>query len=84
MYLQNIYSDRAPTSQAMSLALCVTQKLLEGKGAWRVHGGGFGGTIQAFMPNEMVADYTAEMNRIFGENSSCVLQIRPCGPVKVQ
>lgn len=84
MYLQNIYSDRAPTSQAMSLALCVTQKLLEGKGAWRVHGGGFGGTIQAFMPNEMVADYTAEMNRIFGENSSCVLQIRPYGPVKVQ
>lgn len=84
MYLQNIYSDRKPTAQAISLALCVTQKMLAGKGAWRVHGGGFGGTIQAYMPNDMVDAYTAEMNRIFGEGSSCVLQIRPYGPVKVQ
>lgn len=84
MYLQNIYSDRKPTAQAMSLALCITQKMLAGKGAWRVHGGGFGGTIQAYMPNDMVDAYTAEMNRIFGEGSSCVLQIRPYGPIKVQ
>lgn len=84
MYLQNIYSDRTPTSQAMSLALCITQRLLAGKGAWRVHGGGFGGTIQAYMPDNMVEAYTAEMNRIFGDGSSCVLQIRPYGPVKVQ
>ena len=84
MYLQNIYSDRKPTAQAMSLALCVTQKMLADKGAWRVHGGGFGGTIQAYMPNNLVEAYTAEMNRIFGEESSCVLQIRPYGPVKVQ
>ncbi len=83
MYLQNIYSDRSPTSQAISLALCVTQAMLEGKGAWRVHGGGFGGTIQAYVPNEMVPAYTAEMDRIFGEKSSCVLQIRPCGPVRI-
>lgn len=84
MYLQNIYSDRKPTAQAMSLALCITQRMLAGKGAWRVHGGGFGGTIQAYMPNDMVEAYTAEMNRIFGEESSCVLQIRSYGPVKVQ
>ena len=83
MYLQNIYSDRSPKAQAMSLALCVTQKMLAGKGAWRVHGGGFGGTIQAYVPNDMVEAYTAEMNRIFGQGSSCVLQIRPYGPVKI-
>ncbi len=84
MYLQNIYSDRTPTNQAISLALCITQGMLEGKGAWRVHGGGFGGTIQAYMPDEFVADYTAEMNRIFGEGSSCVLQIRSWGPIRVE
>ncbi|MBQ6823044.1 MAG: galactokinase [Clostridia bacterium] len=84
MYLQNIYSDRKPTAQAMSLALCMTHKLLNGKGAWRVHGGGFGGTIQAYVPNELVETYTAEMNRVFGEGSSCVLQIRPYGPIRVQ
>lgn len=83
MYLQNIYSDSAPTSQAMSLALCITQRLLEGKGAWRVHGGGFGGTIQAYVPNELADSYAAEMNRVFGAGSSSVLQIRSCGPVRV-
>ncbi len=83
MYLQNIYSDRAPTSQAISLALCITQKMLSGKGAWRVHGGGFGGTIQAYAPNDIAEAYVAEMNRIFGEGSSCILQIRPYGPIKL-
>ena len=82
-YLQNIYSDRAPTSQAISLALCISEEMLEGKGAWRVHGGGFGGTIQAFAPNDMVDPYTKEINRVFGEDSSCVLQIRKYGPVRV-
>jgi len=83
MYLQNIYSDRSPTAQAMSLALCITEKLLGNKGAWRVHGGGFGGTIQAHVPNDMVDAYIAEMDRIFGKGSSCALQIRPCGPIKL-
>lgn len=83
MYLQNIYSDHSPTAQAMSLALCITEKLLGDKGAWRVHGGGFGGTIQAHVPNDMVDTYIAEMDRIFGAGSSCALQIRPCGPIKL-
>ena len=84
MYLQNIYSDKKPTVQAISLALCVTQKMLSGKGAWRVHGGGFGGTIQAYVPLTDADAYVAEMNRIFGESSSCVVQIRPYGPVQVK
>ncbi len=84
MYLQNIYSDRSPTAQAISLALCITEKMLTGTGAWRVHGGGYGGTIQAHMPHDMADGYIAEMDRIFGKGSSCALQIRPCGPVKLQ
>ncbi len=83
MYLQNIYSDRSPTRQAISLALCVTQNMLKGSGAWRVHGGGFGGTIQAYLPEALVEAYTGEMNRIFGEGSACILQIRPCGPTRI-
>ncbi len=83
MYLQNIYSDRKPTEQAISLALCLTQQMLEGKGAWRVHGGGFGGTIQAYVPTEDTARYCAEMERVFGNGCCHILQIRPFGPIKL-
>ncbi len=83
-YLQNIYSDRAPTAQAISLALCISSGLLSGSGAWRVHGGGFGGTIQAYLPAAAAEGYMAEMNRIFGEGSSCALQIRPFGPIVLE
>ena len=51
LYNQNVYSPKNPTEQKLSLALCISEKLLKGKGAWRVHGGGFAGTIQAFVPN---------------------------------
>ena len=84
MYLQNIYSQNAPENQAMSLALYLAQSVLLGRGAWRVHGGGFGGTIQAYVPNDFVESYCEEMNAVFGENSSVVLQIRPLGPVRIK
>lgn len=83
MYLQNIYSQNAPENQAMSLALYMAQSILLGKGAWRVHGGGFGGTIQAYVPNDSVEYYCKEMNSVFGQNSSTVLHIRPYGPIRV-
>jgi galactokinase len=83
-YLQNIYSAQNPTAQASALALCIAQKLLDKCGAWRVHGGGFGGTIQAYVPEEKVEDYCAEMDRIFGKNCCFVLKIRNCGPIKIQ
>ncbi len=83
MYLQNIYSQNAPENQAMSLALYMAQSILLGKGAWRVHGGGFGGTIQAYVPNDSVEYYCREMNSVFGQNSSTVLHIRPYGPIRV-
>ncbi len=83
MYLQNIYSDRNPTEQAISLAVCLAQQMLEGKGAWRVHGGGFGGTIQAYVPTKETERYCAEMERIFGNGCCHILQIRPYGPIKL-
>ncbi|GHU89862.1 galactokinase [Clostridia bacterium] len=63
MYLQNVYSN--PREQGLSLALAISEKILGGRGAFRVHGGGFAGTIQAFVPLDLLEAYTSEMNRIF-------------------
>lgn len=83
MYLQNIYSEQNPKAQALGLALCISQGLLNESGAWRVHGGGFGGTIQAYVPQEKTAEYCAAMERIFGNKSCYILQIRSCGPIQL-
>ncbi|MCI5734626.1 MAG: galactokinase [Eubacterium sp.] len=83
LYNQNVYSPKNPTEQKLSLALCISEKLLKGKGAWRVHGGGFAGTIQAFVPNDMLNTYKDTINRVFGEGSCHVLIIRPVGGAKV-
>lgn len=81
-YLQNLYSCQKPTEQAIPLAIMTGKRVLKGKGAIRVHGGGFAGTIQAFVPSELVNEYQAEMNRIFGENSCYILNIRPVGGIE--
>lgn len=78
MCLQNVFSTSAPAEQGLSLALAVTEKMLD-KGAFRVHGGGFAGTIQAFVPNEMVEDYINEIEAVFGNDTCYVLRIRPVG-----
>ena len=83
MYNQNDYACSAPLSQPLSLALAVSEELLKGKGAWRVHGGGFAGTIQAFVPNEMLDEYKNTMNSIFGDDACYVLSIRPMGGAKL-
>lgn len=83
MYNQNVFTPKNPTEQKLSLALCVSQQLLEGKGAWRVHGGGFAGTIQAFVPNEILEEYRSEMDAVFGKGSCYVLIIRPVGGARV-
>ncbi|NLT09919.1 MAG: galactokinase [Ruminococcus sp.] len=77
--LQNIYTAGSPDCQPISLALMMTKKYLSGSGAVRVHGGGFGGTIQAFVPNYMVPGYIKEMERLFGVDSCSVLNIRNIG-----
>lgn len=80
---QNVYSPANPTEQKLSLALCITEELLKGKGAYRVHGGGFAGTIQAFVPNELLDEYKATMESVFGLGNCHVLIIRPVGGTRV-
>jgi galactokinase len=60
-FLQNVYSSRHPENQGVSLALALTERFLAGEGASRVHGGGFAGTIQVFIPSGRFEDYTAYM-----------------------
>lgn len=78
-YLQNVFSVSAPTEQGLSLALALTERFLGDKGGFRVHGGGFAGTIQAFVPNDMLADYKKLIESVFGEDTCYVLNIRPVG-----
>ena len=79
MLNQNVYSPKNPTEQKLSLALAISEEILKGKGAWRVHGGGFAGTIQAFVPNDILETYKTKIEAVFGEGSCYVLIIRPVG-----
>ena len=79
MWLQNIWSVGNPQNQAASVSLAVAQKLLQGEGAVRIHGGGFGGTIQAFVPNHLLNEFREGMDTLLGEGSCHVLRIRPEG-----
>ena len=82
--LQNLYSTKHPTRQDLPLAIMVSKRILGGKGAVRVHGGGFAGTIQAFVPNELVETYSKEMEKIFGIDTCLKLTIRPVGGVEIK
>ena len=77
--LQNIWSPASPGDQAVSLALAVGRELLGETGAIRVHGGGFAGTIQAFVPDEKLEGFKAGMEKVFGEGACRVTHIRPQG-----
>ncbi len=83
MLNQNVYTPKTPTEQKLSLALAISKQLLDGKGAWRVHGGGFAGTIQAFVPNDILDTYKKTLEGVFGEGSCHVLIIRPVGGTQV-
>ena len=78
-WLQNIWSVSAPEQQPVSLVLALGEQLLMGRGAIRVHGGGFAGTIQAFVPREMLEEFRAGMEAVLGQGACHVLQIRPRG-----
>ena len=82
-YLQNHYSCSDPENQAITLAIMLSRRFLGNSGAVRVHGGGFAGTIQAFVPINFVDDYISEMNRIFGEKSCTKMKIRPVGGIEI-
>lgn len=81
--LQNLYSCSRPSEQALPLAIMLSKRFLRDRGAVRVHGGGFAGTIQAFVPVEMADGYVAEMDRIFGEGSCHRLSVRPVGGAEI-
>lgn len=82
-YLQNVYSNQDIKNQNVSLALFVSEMFLGQNGVCRVHGGGFAGTIQAFVKNEYVENYKYEMDKIFGKDSCKDLRIRKYGGIKV-
>ena len=82
-YLQNVYSNSDVQHQNVSLALAISEDVLGKNGVCRVHGGGFAGTIQAFVKNEAVADYQNTMNKVFGTGACSVLKIRKYGGMKV-
>ncbi|MDD2418234.1 MAG: galactokinase family protein [Oscillospiraceae bacterium] len=82
-YLQNSYSSCNVTEQGLPLALCLAQGVLNDNGAWRVHGGGFAGTTQNFVPGELLDSFCSVMEGVFGKNSCHVLKIRPVGGVEL-
>lgn len=77
--LQNLYVPGSE-NQEMALALELSRRMLEGRGAWRIHGGGFAGTILAFVPLSMMEEYSARMNAVFGRGAVTQLRVRPVGP----
>lgn len=78
-FLQNLYSPSNSAQQGLSLAIALTQEYLNGQGACRVHGGGFAGTIQCYVPASMLDGYRAMIESAFGEGSCVALNIRPVG-----
>ncbi len=82
-FLQNVYPSSQPKLQNMSIALALSELILKDRGVSRVHGGGFAGTIQAFVPEDMVEAYRESIDRVFGENSCHVLQVRRYGGMMV-
>lgn len=83
-YLQNVYTTKNVSEQGLSTALCLSELFLSSKGgAWRVHGGGFAGTVQAFVPTEYTAEYKKYMENTFGEGKCHVLNVRPAGAIRI-
>ena len=82
-FLQNVYSVKDVHQQNVSLALAVSEAVLADNGVCRVHGGGFAGTIQAFVKNEAVKEYQGYMNQIYGAGSCSVFKIRNYGGLSV-
>ena len=83
MYLQNITPAGAVKHQEVAVALALCETYLKGQGAYRVHGGGFAGTVQAFVPLDMLDSFKASIEAVLGENSCHVLNIRQQGGIRV-
>ena len=81
--LQNVTPTGYTDHQEAALALTLCEELLKGKGACRIHGGGFGGTVQAFVPLDMLSEFKSGMERVLGDSSCHVVSIRPVGGVRL-
>ena len=79
LYLQNTFAPSDPRQQAIPLVLWAAEEVLQGTGAVRVHGGGFAGTVQAFVPNDRLPDFLTAMERLLGPGMCHMLSIRPEG-----
>jgi len=82
MYLQNIHAGD-PRRQSLAVALAISEAILGEGGAWRVHGGGFAGTIQAYIPETKFDEYHERMEAVFGKGSVRRLNIRPYGVCRI-
>jgi galactokinase len=85
--LQNLYSPRNPSEQGLSLALAMSREFFREQGikaACRVHGGGFAGTIQAYIPIDRFKVYNERMEALFGSGAVTVLRIRPLGAIEIK
>lgn len=83
-YLQNLYSTSAVSEQGLSLAIAVTKQFLEGRGACRVHGGGFAGTVQCYIPNDRFGEYKKMIEAVFGDGACVPLLVRPVGGYEIK
>ena len=81
--LLNLYVPGS-CNQGLPLALEMSRRMLAGRGAWRIHGGGFAGTMLAFVPMDMFDAYRAQMDAVFGDGATVPLSIRPEGAVVLQ
>ena len=79
VYLQNVVVAGSTTEQSAAVALALCERLLGDRGAFRIHGGGFGGTVQAFVPNDLLDSFRAGVEAVFGPGSCRVMHIRPVG-----
>lgn len=83
MYNQNIFPVNNVREQGVSLALALSEMVLKGNGAWRVHGGGFAGTIQAFVPQDLLDKYVTTLEHVYGKSTCHNLFIRQRGSIKI-
>ena len=84
MYLQNVIPAGYKAHQDVAVALGLAEHYLQGRGAYRVHGGGFAGTIQAFVPFDILDQFVSGMDSVLGEGACHVLSIRPQGGVEME
>ncbi len=82
-YLQNVYSNQNVGFQDLSLAIFYAKEILNGRGAVRVHGGGFAGTVMAVVPNDILSEFCQKIENIFGDGSVSIMKIRSVGACEI-